>query len=155
MNSNFIKTMLVLLALLGLALGVSAKEGEKEAPKEKVFSGTVEINSTQFALIVSGQSGSGVLKYQGEEYPFIIGGLGVGGVGIAKMNAVGEVYNLKDLSEFSGTYVQVRAGATLGKKGSSVLRLGNSSGVEMHLKSSNEGIALQLGADGMNVKLKE
>jgi hypothetical protein len=105
------------------------------------------------AFIISGQAGGGLLEFQGQEYKFSIGGLGIGGIGIAKLNAVGAVYNMDDLSKFSGTYIQARAGATLGK-GKSSMTLSNNNGVIIDLKSSNKGAALQLGVDGMILSLK-
>ena len=44
-----------------------------DAPKKP--SGTVSINETQFALIVGGSTGGGVLTYQGKKYPFKISGM--------------------------------------------------------------------------------
>jgi len=125
---------------------------DKEAPP-RVFSGTIEISSTQIAFIASAQSGSGTLEFEGMEHDFSIGGLGVGGIGIQSMNAIGVVYNLEKLSDFSGTYSQARVGATVGK-GKSTLGLNNSKGVYIELKSSNKGIALSAGLDGMSIKLK-
>ena len=87
------------------------------------------------------------------EHDFKISGLGIGGIGIQSMNAIGVVYNLEKLSDFSGTYSQVRMGATLGK-GKSTIGLNNSKGVYIELKSSNKGVALSTGLDGMIIKLK-
>ena len=105
------------------------------------------------AFIISGKSGSGVLEYQGAEHEFNIGGLGVGGIGVQSINAVGAVYNMDSLSDFEGTYAQARAGVTVGE-GSGVIELSNSKGVVMELKSSGKGVALSLGADGMTIKMK-
>jgi len=67
---------------------------------------------------------------------------------------VGAVYNMDDLSQFNGTYVQGRAGITVGK-GKGVQELTNAkTGVVMELKFSSQGVALTIGADGMVVKLK-
>ena len=145
---RFVTSTLALLALL-----VGFAPVQVQADEEKVFAGTIEINSTQMAFIISGQAGGGVLEYQGKEHKFSIGGLGVGGIGVATLNAVGAVYNMDDISKFSGSYVQARAGATLGK-GKSSLSLSNKHGVIIDLKSSNKGAALQLGVDGMILSLK-
>ena len=145
---RFVTSTLALLALL-----VGFAPVQVQADEEKVFAGTIEINSTQMAFIISGQAGGVVLEYQGKEYKFNIGGLGVGGIGVQTLNAVGAVYNMDDVSKFSGTYVQARAGATLGK-GKSSMSLSNSKGVIIDLKSSNQGAALSLGVDGMILSLK-
>ncbi len=119
----------------------------------KVLSGTVEIHSTQVAFLVSGKTGGGVLEFNGGEHYFKIGGLGVGGMGVQKIDAVGAVYNLEDISQFPGTYVEARAGATVGK-GKGYMTLSNKHGVIMELKFSGQGVALSVGADGMIVRMK-
>ncbi len=119
----------------------------------KVLSGTVEIHSTQIAFIVSGKVGGGVLKFHGGEYFFNIGGLGIGGIGVQQIDAVGAVYNLKDISQFPGAFVEARAGLTVGK-GKGYMSLSNQHGVIMDLKFSGTGVAVSLGADGMIVTMK-
>lgn len=136
------------LAAIALVLSVAATSGRADTP-----SGTVEIDSTQLAFIISGNLGKGTLHFQGKSHTFSLGGLGIGGVGIAKLKATGEVYKLDKLSDFAGTYLQVRAGATLGE-GKAVLSLSNQNGVEMNLKATTEGLALQIGADGLVVNLE-
>ena len=127
--------------------------GTDKDPEPRVFAGTIEISSTQIAFIASAQTGSGTLEFEGMEHDFKISGLGVGGIGISTSNAIGVVYNLEKLSDFEGTYSQARMGATLGK-GKSTIGLNNSKGVYIELKSSNKGIALAAGADGMKITLK-
>ena len=138
---------LVLAAASIFATSASAQE------KDWVFAATVEIDTTQMAFIVSGKIGGGTLEYAGKEYKFDIGGLGVGGVGVQTINAVGAVYNMDDVSKFPGTYVESRIGATMGK-GKGLTRLSNENGVIMDLKTSMEGVALSVGVDGMIVKMK-
>ena len=128
--------------------------GSDEQPPRRDFSGTIEISSTQIAFIGSAQKGSGTLEYEGMEHDFKIGGLGVGGIGIHTVNAVGVVYNLEKLSDFNGTYGQARMGLTVGKGKSSIGLSNNSNDVYIELKSSNKGVALAAGVDGMKITLK-
>ena len=128
--------------------------GSDEPPAPRVFSGTIEISSTQIAFIGSAQSGSGTLEFEGMEHDFKIGGLGIGGIGIQKVNAVGVVYNLEKLSDFNGTYGQARMGLTVGKGKSSIGLSNNSNDVYIELKSSNKGVALAGGVDGIKITLK-
>lgn len=86
------------------------------AQQERTPSGTVEIDQTQFALIVSGAFGGGTLHYQGQSYDFTIGGLGIGGFGIATLHATGEVYDLHDVADFGGVYGQASASYALGQE---------------------------------------
>jgi hypothetical protein len=122
---------------------------------EKRFSGTVEINSTQLAFIISGRGGGGVLEFNGQEYYFDIKGLGVGGFGVSTLNAVGAVYNLEKVDDFNGVYVQARAGAAVGPKGKGYLSIGNSKGVILELKGGQQGLALMTGVDGLKIKLRQ
>ncbi len=128
--------------------------GTDEEPAPRVFSGTIEISSTQIAFIGSAQSGTGTLEFEGMEHDFKIGGLGVGGIGIQTVNAVGVVYNLEKLSDFNGIYGQARVGLTVGKGKSSIGLSNNSNDVYIELKSSNKGVALGAGVDGMVITLK-
>jgi len=136
------------------AAGVAVAAGQTTATgAPKVLSGTVEIDSTQIAFLVSGKWGGGVLEFQGKDHAFKIGGLGIGGIGAQTVRAVGAVYNLSDLSKFAGTYVQARAGATLGT-GKNVMSLSNQHGVILELKASTQGAALSVGVDGLIVTMK-
>ena len=136
--------------ILGLAIfsfGASAAD----APKKP--SGTVSINETQFALIIGGSTGGGVLTYQGKKYPFKIGGMSLGAnVGVSKLAASGEVYDLTNISKFPGTFTKLESSITLGGGvGGTVLK--NENGVIMRLTSTSEGLQLNLSASGVTVKL--
>jgi len=128
--------------------------GSDEPEVPRVFAGTIEISSTQIAFIGSAQKGSGTLEFEGKEHDFKISGLGVGGIGIHTVNAVGVVYNLEKLSDFNGTYGQARMGLTVGKGKSRIGLSNNSNDVYIELKSSNEGVALAGGIDGIKITLK-
>jgi hypothetical protein len=116
-------------------------------------SGTIEIDETQFGLIIGGSEGKGTLNYQGAEYFFKTSGIKVGGVGVAKISAAGEVYNLFDLSQFPGTYVAGDYGIALGGGAGGVV-LKNENGVLLKLHSTMEGIDLNVGVSGITIKLE-
>ena len=115
-------------------------------------SGTVDIEQTQIAFIGSGNLGGGKLYFGGKTYSFTIGGLGIGGFGISRMTAVGTVFNLTDVSQFAGAYVQGRYGYAAGASGAGELWLQNESGVVMQLKTQREGLALSLGGDAVYIR---
>ncbi len=139
-------TLWISTALFATALATAAV---KNAPD-----GKVAIDETQFSLIVGGSSGEGKLMYKGGEHEFKLSGLSVGAnVGAAKVSAVGEVYDLKDLSKFAGTYTKFDASATLGG-GVGALYLKNENGVVMKLTSRNEGLQINVGsATGVKVTM--
>ena len=157
MKLNKIFSTIIPVFFLGIFImspvlaGAPGTEDREEPPR--VFSGTIEISSTQIAFIGSAQTGGGTLEFEGMEHDFKISGLGVGGIGIQSVNAVGVVYNLEKLSDFEGRYSQGRVGLTVGK-GKSTIGLNNSKGVHIELKSSNKGVALASGVDGIKITLK-
>lgn len=121
--------------------------------QEKIPSGTIKIDETQLGFIIGGDIGKGTLNYQGVDYSFKTGGIKVGGVGIAKISAVGEVYDLFDLSQFPGTYVAGDYGISLGG-GVGGMVLKNQNDVFMRLRSTMQGVDLNVGLEGLTVKLE-
>ena len=116
-------------------------------------SGNLEISQVQIAFIGSGNLGGGTLHYGGKSYPFTVGGLGIGGIGISKMEAIGTVYDMKRLADFPGAYVQGRYGYAVGEAGNGELWLKNANGVVLKLKTKREGLALSLGGDAVYINL--
>ena len=129
-------TLLVAALLVGgLALAADAKQPV----------GKVSIEEKQFGLILGGSTGSGTLTFHGKKYPFKLKGLSAGlDVGVSKMSAVGEVYDLKKVSQFPGTFTKFEASIALGG-GVGGLRLQNENGVIMNLRSRTKGLDLNLG----------
>ena len=135
----------VIVALVFLASN-NVIAGDKEP------SGTVVIDETQVMVIIGGSSGGGTLTFDGNSYDFKTGGLKLGIVSIQKVHVTGNVYDLDDVKDFPGTYLQLEADATL-VEGVGGLWMKNSKGVTMNLKSSNEGVALNLGATGLKITM--
>jgi hypothetical protein len=116
-----------------------------------VKSGTVKIEQVQIAFIGSGNLGGGTLFVGGNQYDFTVGGLGVGGIGISQMTATGTVYNLHDVRDFAGAYVQGRYGLAFGTLSTGELVLENTKGVVLRLKAERTGLALSLGGDAVYI----
>lgn len=116
-------------------------------------SGSVTIHQVQIAFIGSGTTGGGWLYYRGGAYPFKLGGLGIGGFGVSRIDANGTVYNLRRVQDINGVYAQVRSGWAIGQQGSGRMWLQNSNGVYLALWAQRRGLALSLGADGMVIQL--
>jgi hypothetical protein len=115
--------------------------------------GQVSIHQVSVAFIGSASVGGGTLRYRGRTYRFKVGGLGVGGMGASRLDAGGNVYGLRQLTDFEGAYLQVRSGFAAGDVGRGTMRLRNAHGVVMRLRAQRRGLALTLGADGMIVTL--
>src|SRR5206468_8752353 len=75
-------------------------------------SATVRIQEWSAAYYGSAAAGKGTLYFHGRHH-FTISGLGAGGMGAQKISATGKVYNLNNLSDFSGRYRGVSRGLTL------------------------------------------
>lgn len=134
---------------------VFALAGPGWAADPKTPDATVTIAETQFAVIVGGSVGGGKLSFQGKDHEFKISGLTAGvNVGVSKMSAAGEVYNLKDIAKFPGTYTKLDVSATAGG-GVGALQLKNEHGVVMKLTSRTQGVQLNAGsATGVKVTMK-
>ena len=143
--------MLLSLAMAGILLFVVAAAKAEEAPLYPI--GEVTIEAKQLAAGVGYSWGDGVMKFEGKEYPFTLQGLNVAAVGFSKINAVGDVYNLKTAADLAGKYVAVSAGLSLAK-GAAGLSMRNDKGVVINLRSAQQGVQLNLGVDGFNIKMK-
>lgn len=123
-------------------------------PAPKV-SGTVEIESTSVAAGVGVEWGHGTLTmYDGTTHKFDVIGLSVLDLGISKVSAKGEVFNLVEAKDLSGVFIAGEAGATFGG-GGSVRAMKNGNGVVMQLKSTQMGVKLTLASEGLKISLDE
>ncbi len=147
MNSFIKHAAWLLLVPLMLSARIALAE-------DKTPSGTIVIDETQVMWIVGGDIGGGTLNFQGTSHKFKTDGLKLGGFGIHKVKLNGDVYNLESVDDFAGVYGVAEAGATLGNasKGDYVMK--NDKGVVLHLKSAAQGIALDLGVEGMKITLE-
>ncbi|MEA4854827.1 MAG: hypothetical protein AAGU21_02310 [Solidesulfovibrio sp.] len=144
--------MLSLACALSLLLPCALPTGYARADELGKPVGRVTMEVGQGGFILSATGGKGTLTFKGRTYPIKLGGLGVGGLGVAKVNAVGEVYRLARLEDFPGAFFQARAGyAAVTGKG--VQWLENSNGVILKLRATTKGVALNLGADGLKIEM--
>ena len=139
------------LAAAGLALLLALMPTNALAADDLVQSGTLTIEQVQIAFIGSGNLGGGTLMVGGRQYSFSIGGLGIGGFGVSRMEAHGTVYNLKNINDFAGGYVQARYGLAVGELSTGQLWLQNTKGVVLELRAKRTGLALSLGGDAVYI----
>jgi hypothetical protein len=111
---------------------------------------TIEVMSVAAGLGVSW--GEGVLEYRGEKHPFTVTGFSIGDVGVAKVLARGEVYNLKSVDQFAGVFMAAVAGGSLGG-GAGAAAMKNQHGANMVWTSTNQGLNFSLAQAGITVKL--
>src|SRR4029450_10973659 len=146
MNTNFINSVLASPTFLLIAGCASMTQAPSTTP-----SATVSIREWSAAYYAQAETGKGTLYYQGRHH-FTISGGGVGGSGAQKVSATGKVYNLNNLSQFSGTYHGIARGLTL-IEGQMHAKLTNQNGVVMYLAGETEGLASSLGAQAFEVNL--
>ena len=114
--------------------------------------GTVKLTGKSVGAIVGFSWGSGVLTYKGKEYPFNISGISAGDVGYSSAELSGEVYNLKNLEDFNGTYATLSAGITVAGGGEAAT-MKNQNGVVLNLAGASQGLKFKLGVDGIKIEL--
>ena len=144
------KRILLSLAMVVLLL-VAVTPGTAQRTYYPI--GTVSIGMTSLAAGIGFSSGSGVLRYRGHRYLFKIDGLSVGNVGIASISAVGNVYNLSNVSQFAGNYAAAGAGIALAG-GAAGLTMQNQRGVIINLNAVQQGVQLNIGPQGFKITMK-
>lgn len=149
------RAALVGAALLALAGCATSRETAQQPAVPQRPDATVTMTQVQAAFIGSGGGGHGTLHFRGHDYPFTVGGLGIGGIGAAKMEATGDVYGLTSVAQFPGAYVQGRYGYAFGDKSNGSLWLRNDKGVTMRLKAKRVGLMLSLGGDAVVIHMEK
>jgi hypothetical protein len=139
------------LALPTAVLADPTAPGAQTEEKPMVESGTLEVSATQVRLIAGGAKGTGILHFNGKDYKFKMSGASVGGIGVTKVDAVGTIYNLKDIKDFPGTYAGMGVGA-VAVKGAGASSWENK-GVIVKMKSKTEGLALNMGVNAVKIEL--
>src|SRR5437762_12608375 len=147
MKTNFINSAFTSITILLIAGCASMTQAPSTPP-----SATVRIRESSAAYYGSAAAGKGTLYYNGQRHHFTISGVGVGGAGGQKISATGKVYNLNNLSSFSGTYQGVSRGLTL-IEGKLHAKLTNGNGVAMYVARATERLDSSMGAQSFEVPL--
>ncbi len=135
-------------AALSLPQAAWAQSGEAAAPD-----GQLRLTGGAVAAGIGYVWGSGRLDFDGAAHRVKISGLSIVDVGAAKIDAHGQVYHLKKLSDFNGTYTAFAAGATIAG-GGGIAYLRNQNGVVIRLDSTTEGLRFNLSTSGVTLKVK-
>ena len=143
---------IVAVVTAGLLVGGADAKTRRRSSGEQP-SGTLRLESKSVAVGVGFQWGNGTLRFRGKNYPFKVEGLSVNAVGVSASDATGYVYNLKNVSDFEGTYTAIEAAGTVGGgKGVATMRNGN--GVRVTLHSTNQGVELKAAPEGVKFTLQ-
>ena len=149
MKTNFINSAFTGITILLISGCASMTQAPSTPP-----SATVRIREWSAAYYGSAAAGKGSLYYNGQRHHFTISGLGAGGAGAQKISATGKVYNLNNLSDFSGRYRGISRGLTL-IEGKMHAKLTNGNGVVMYLAAQTEGLASSMGVQAFEVQLTD
>ena len=146
MLKKFVSQMLLALGCIAVFSTAMAAD---PAP-----SGTVTLSSKAVALGVGVSWGDGVLTFGGKTYPFSVEGLSVADLGVSNISTAGEVFNLKNVADFSGNFVAGEAGiAIAGGPTDQILK--NQNGVVLRLHGTQTGARLTLAAQGVKLTIKK
>lgn len=138
---------MILTAMLAAGAGAAlAQDGRVD--------GRLQFSSTSFGLLFGYSQGDGSLEFQGKNYPFTVSGVKAATIGVSKVDALGQVYRLREITDFSGTYVDIEGGFTLIQGGGSAM-LRNEKGVTIYLQNVQYGLDLTFGGGGLSIALNE
>jgi hypothetical protein len=106
------------------------------------LTGIVRVTVAKAGFVLGAGGGEGTLTFRHRNYPFTVQGLSLGITAGASINKlVGRASSIKELSDFSGTYSVVGAGAAL-VGGVGGVQLKNDKGVIITLVGSKVGFEL-------------
>jgi hypothetical protein len=137
----------LLVVALVLAFVLTAGAALAETP-----SGTISIRLNSASAVMGASWGQAVLTFQGKTHLFQVRGLKVLSVGIRTLALNGDVYNLKQLNDLSGTYQKADpAGITfiVGEKG---LVIRNDKAVTINIKGQQKGLNVDLVQEGLTIQ---
>src|ERR1700733_7196172 len=146
-----ILTVLTLLPLAGCQIPPSG------IPTEASIRGlrpSGSVTMTQVLVSASGV-GSGALNFRGRTYPFTLVGSLIGLGAISTLQASGEVYKLRDVSQFSGAWIQGTGSLYVTTKANGELWLENRNGVVMHLIAAQAGLTFSTGRYEIFIQLSQ
>ena len=140
------RKLLVVTVALVLALSVAPAQAQKA-------DATISIDVPTAAAGLGASWGRGVVTYGPKTYAFKVRGLNVLTAGIQKLEANGQVFNLKAIDDLEGKYQKAdKAGITFIKKGDMGLVVQNDKGVVLNLKAVKKGLELDLVSEGLTVQ---
>ena len=114
---------------------------------------TLQLTQDSVALVIGYTWGSGTLAFQGKSYSVEVDGLSALALGIARARVSGEVFHLKKLEDFNGTYMAGSIEATVGA-GAGATTMQNQNGVVIQLFTTTEGINVKLSPEGVRLNVK-
>lgn len=136
-------------AIMALAASIGVA-----APSDAV-TGTVRVTIAKAGLVLGAGGGRGTLSFRHRLYPFTVQGLSLGLTAGASINKLtGRADFINELSDFSGSYSVVGAGAALAG-GVGGVQLKNDKGVIITLQGAKGGLEVSANITRVVIKLDE
>jgi hypothetical protein len=143
----------VVAIILVLSTASFAAEAPAEPRAEAPADAILQITQTSVALLLGYTWGDGTLTYQGKSLPIEIDAFSVLALGVVRARATAEVFNMKSLDDFNGTYTAGSIEGTLvAGAGATIMR--NQNGVVIHFFTTTEGLNLKLSPEGIRLRIK-
>ena len=142
------RTITHVVVIASLCLMASVLAAQAQPPDA-----TLKVHTVSIAVGAGYSWGGGIVTLRGKEYACRIDGLSVGEVGSSSADAIGNVYNLTNLADFSGTYTAVSTGAALAG-GGDVATMRNQQGVVIDLTDTSQGAKIMLAVQGVKITLE-
>jgi hypothetical protein len=122
-------------------------------PTAEAATGSVAIKIVSAGFIFGATGGSGVLSFEGHQYPLRIGGISAGAtIGASGADLVGAAYHMHSPADIEGIYSALGAGLAIAG-GRSAARLVNAKGVVLRLRGRQIGFMFSLDLSGMQISL--
>ena len=153
-RSRAIGAVLAISSLLPLAGCEIPPSGIPTAASIRGLRSSGTVTMTQ-AFVSGVGAGSGVLTFRGRSYPFTLTGSLIGLGAISTLQASGEVYKLRDVSQFSGAWIQGTGSLAITTKANGELWLENRNGVVMHLIAAQAGLTFSTGRYEIFIQLSQ
>jgi len=143
-GSPAIAGALALFGRLSLAGCETPPSGIPTAQSIRGLKPSGKVTMTQ-AFVVGAGVGSGTLTFEGRTYSFTLIGSLTGLGALSTLQASGGVYKLKDVSQFSGAYIQGTGSLAITTTATGELWLENRNGVIMRLTAQQAGLTFSSG----------
>jgi len=135
-------------AVIWLAAAV-ARAGQGPVPDA-----TITFRGRAAAVGVGLSWGASTVGFRGKTYPVRVDGFVLGGIGVASIDGVGQIYGLTEVEDLNGDYTVLATGVAL-RRGMGTLAMRNDKGVRIVMDEKLWGIALGVGPRGITLSVGE
>jgi hypothetical protein len=133
--------------------GAALATGSFLLPAEAA-TGSIALNIVSAGFIFGMSGGSGVLTFQGRQYPLSIGGISAGAtIGASGADLVGTASHLHGPADIEGIYSAIGAGLAIAG-GRTATQLQNARGVVLRLRGRQVGFMFSFDLSGMQISLR-